>query len=379
MAYGPYEALKVLASERFSRIGKYMQTYAKKHPGIGMQDEMFLKQSLFPVILQQGYKLFADRHVCFERVRADESIWLEKVCGQQNNTVVQYTIEQLLGRTCKLDRSLLNAEGLEELKCNVCELVYPWYPFHIFLTTSILHPLYSRHINNSLTREPDLYLNKAQKQEAWLLRKLEPQWQARDQAKQKMGPDRWANNPRPKNNFAAVRKQHEQELQQVQHALQYLRNMNVDETMQSTKALQEKLGVSHSSHASESQRYNGKRPLDTYQDRVSWDDYPDPTEFGWEFTGSVEASRVEFFELNFEQHGLVKLDFYYTTGAMKTSLEHPVHGKTQLFASGDHVDAETHIQILLDPRAHTTGKRYQKKSNKPKANPVPTTSLTMLP
>ena len=42
-------------------------------------------------------------------------------------------------------------------------------------------------------------------------------------------------------------------------------------------------------------RYNGLRP--SYATgRVSLDDYPDPTGFGWIFTGSNETSLVEMFE-----------------------------------------------------------------------------------
>jgi hypothetical protein len=98
------------------------------------------------------------------------------------------------------------------------------------------------------------------------------------------------------------------------------------------------------------QRYNGQRPTDL-SCRVDITDYPDPTTFGWTFTGSAESSAVEFFEKD-----SVKLDWYYTTGTVKTSLDHPTQGKkTQLF--GAKVDAATFRQILQNPRHHT-GQRY---------------------
>ena len=100
----------------------------------------------------------------------------------------------------------------------------------------------------------------------------------------------------------------------------------------------------------EKERYNKKRP-DDLRRRVSWEEYPDPTEFGWEFTGS--SGVTEFFEKNG-----VKLDWYFTTGTVKTSLDHPVQGKTQLF--GAQAEPDTYIKILLDPLAHT-GKRYQRR------------------
>ena len=58
-------------------------------------------------------------------------------------------------------------------------------------------------------------------------------------------------------------------------------------------------------------------------------DYPDPVDLGWTFTGSWES--VEFFE-RVVNETLVKLDWYFTTGTVKTSLDHPTQGRTQLFA-----------------------------------------------
>lgn len=93
--------------------------------------------------------------------------------------------------------------------------------------------------------------------------------------------------------------------------------------------------------------------------RVPREQYPDAADFGWTFTGSAEASRVEFFERNFPQHGLVKLDFYYTTGTVKTVMDHPRQGTTQLFARGDNLSPDTYKAILRNPRHHT-GVRYQR-------------------
>ena len=64
-------------------------------------------------------------------------------------------------------------------------------------------------------------------------------------------------------------------------------------------------------------RYNGIRP-DYAGQRVCSALYPNPSTFGWRFTGSVQESRVEFFEKNMNIGGFVKLDFYYSTGTIKT-------------------------------------------------------------
>lgn len=100
------------------------------------------------------------------------------------------------------------------------------------------------------------------------------------------------------------------------------------------------------------ERYNRRRP--NYLGlRVDSANYPDPTHFGWTFTGSCEGGRAEFFEKDFAQHGVVKLDFYYTTGTVKTVLDHPRQGVTQLFGKGADLSPELYRAILENPRVHT--------------------------
>ena len=125
-----------------------------------------------------------------------------------------------------------------------------------------------------------------------------------------------------------------------------------------------------------SPRYNGKRPSSpSYKDeRINLRDFPDPCEFGWTFTGTTKASRVEFYEkkLNF---GTVKLDFYYTTGTVKTTLHHPTTGTNQLFRKCQ-TDPATYREILKNPRYHSDiGYRYQEddptgKNNRMRGEPT---------
>ncbi|KAL7545020.1 hypothetical protein ACHAWF_008388 [Thalassiosira exigua] len=110
--------------------------------------------------------------------------------------------------------------------------------------------------------------------------------------------------------------------------------------------------------AARGERYNGRKP--NYRGRrVSYRDYPDPEDYGWTFTGSCEGGRAEFFERDFSNHGVVKLDFYYTTGTVKTVLDHPRQGVTQLFAKGDSLSPDMYRAILQNPRHHT-GNRYHR-------------------
>jgi len=97
-------------------------------------------------------------------------------------------------------------------------------------------------------------------------------------------------------------------------------------------------------------RYNGIPP-DYENKRVSYDDYPDPTSYGWTFTGSCKNSLVEFFDKTLNM-GTVKLDFYYTTGTVKTTLLHPSTGANQLFRKCG-VLPNLFKDILINPRVHT--------------------------
>jgi hypothetical protein len=203
----------------------------------------------------------------------------------------------------------------------------------------------------SLTTERDRFLSQAKQQEAYLVRKLQPQWESRDQVKQRIGTDKWNNNPTPKNDHAALRKEKEAQLRDIREALAFLASIDTMHVETASKLLKDKL-LHNDSSSSSKKRYNGQRPID-YSRRVDWVHYPDPTECGWTFTGSWDVT--EFFENN----DGVKLDWYFTTGTVKTSLDHPTQGRTQLFAAK--VDPETYVSILHNPRAHT-GKRYQKRN-----------------
>lgn len=199
----------------------------------------------------------------------------------------------------------------------------------------------------SLVHQRQKYLSAAQREVARLRRRLEPQWEARDQARRRMG-DRWTHNPHPKNNFAEIRRADEEALRKLEDALELLDQNNPEALQASAALLMTRLT------SSKKNRYNGQRPTDLTR-RVSG--FPDAMDYGWTFTGSAD-SVVEFFEKKMPDESMVKLDFYFTTGTVKTSLDHPTQGKTQLFASK--VTPDVYVQILQNPRVHTNV-RYKKK------------------
>jgi len=209
-----------------------------------------------------------------------------------------------------------------------------------------------------LTQQTDKFRQRAHNKERQLMQRLEPQWQSRDAIKQKWGSERWTSNPRPKRNYAAAREADEEQLRQIRAALQSLEEMDTEGAVQSSQEFKDQVtSGKKKKKKSVAKRDNGQRPTDLSK-RVPLSEYPDATDFGWTFTGSND-NVVEFFE---NDDG-VKLDWYFTTATVKTSLDHPTQGKTQLF--GARVTPNTYLEILLNPRAHTNERYHTRNEKKP--------------
>jgi hypothetical protein len=232
------------------------------------------------------------------------------------------------------------------------------------------------------TREEGNFQKKAEMQKMKLEQRLMPQWQSRNDARRRLGEGRWKNNPHPQMDYAVKRQEDEEELRDVKKALEVLEEVQVQSRWVRDSVrdmVQEKWRGGSGKEASIGEeeeeeeedggrgmhRYNGIRPSAvTLNQRVSWEEYPDPTAFGWIFTGSNETSRVEFFELlqNAPSESvLVKLDWYYTTATIKTSLDHPRQGKRQLF--GSQVTPDVYVQILQNPRVHTNVRYHNRRTS----------------
>jgi hypothetical protein len=207
-----------------------------------------------------------------------------------------------------------------------------------------------------LTKQTAKFQQYARNKERQLMQRLEPQWQSRDDIKKRWGSERWNNNPNPKRNYAAIRAADEAQLREIRAALQSLEEMDTQGAVRSSQEFKDQVSGGKKKK-SERKRDNGLRPNDVSK-RLPLSEYPDPTEFGWIFTGS-HGDKVEFFE----RDG-VKLDWYFTTGTIKTCLDHPKQGKTQLF--GARVTSNTYLEILLNPRAHTNERYHgQQQERKP--------------
>jgi hypothetical protein len=216
-----------------------------------------------------------------------------------------------------------------------------------------------------ITRERTHFHGIVQRRMEYLQSILAPQWTARDQVKEKLGKERWENNPSPKMDYAQARIDNERELKALEEAIGRLEA--IKDSLEGAYARSQTIyqAAAHNddtqaanSNRHQQQRYNGIRP-NYHNNRVSLEDYHDPTDFGWTFTGSAQDSFVEFFEMTIDE-GLVKLDWYYTTATIKTTMDHPTRGPNQLF--GKQVTPQEYRQVLENPRAHTNV-RYRTRGN----------------
>lgn len=81
-----------------------------------------------------------------------------------------------------------------------------------------------------------------------------------------------------------------------------------------------------------------------------------PADMGWQLIGSNAQSRVEYYT-----NGNTRMDYYPTTGTIKTAMDHPSQGKTQMFRRD--LGESDFARVCENPRAHT-GHGYQRTGRK---------------
>lgn len=97
------------------------------------------------------------------------------------------------------------------------------------------------------------------------------------------------------------------------------------------------------------QRYNNVRPNYALYPRVSYQSYPEPSNYGWKFTGSCESSKNEYYEREVE-NGTVLMDFQFMTGTVRTVLNHRMDGQISLFAKGKSLLPDIYQNVLHNPQ-----------------------------
>jgi hypothetical protein len=91
MFFGPYEATKIWATGRFSRLNEWVfQLHQPLH------SEQFLNATILPAIRRQGISIGVDPRICFLRARADGSVLARDCHGGASKGL----LERLLNKTC---------------------------------------------------------------------------------------------------------------------------------------------------------------------------------------------------------------------------------------------------------------------------------------
>lgn len=122
----------------------------------------------------------------------------------------------------------------------------------------------------------------------------------------------------------------------------------------------------HSLPAKKAARNNSMRLSEALFSRVPNRLYPDATKYGWQFTGSCERGRAEFFEKE-DEHGTILLDFYITAGTIKVVLirndvdHNDEDEEIQLFAKGRSLLPDIYVKVLQNPLVYTDLK-YRRRS-----------------
>lgn len=106
-----------------------------------------------------------------------------------------------------------------------------------------------------------------------------------------------------------------------------------------------------SSAMREPERYNHLR-LHFRNTRDPFHLYPDPTLYGWEFTGSSEQRQTEFFERRIGNE-TVLLDLSLCHGTIETVLDSPNSNPRILFVSSGVFQPEVYVRVLQSPKHNT--------------------------
>jgi hypothetical protein len=108
MIYGPINAVRIWATERFHLLEEYVKYHAED--GYGMHPERFLNHSIFPRISSEtGVEVFENVDICFYRVRAGDSLVISDCDDKDGGSTrgielvdEQDRIENIIDRLCAL-------------------------------------------------------------------------------------------------------------------------------------------------------------------------------------------------------------------------------------------------------------------------------------
>jgi hypothetical protein len=210
----------------------------------------------------------------------------------------------------------------------------------------------------SLCKEQTRYLLMAERHLDRLKQNLEPNYAGRSRAKASMG-KQWYNNPNPKNTYWKMQQKMEEELFILEKAIEALMaSSDIAEMSVAAQQLKEKIRETWY----QKNRYNGQLSASN-KNRLPG--YAFPEEEGWIQTGSMDHE-VEFFEKQVIEEVpadsknmvayVVRMDWYYTTGLVKMTMEDAVEGTVVLLEK--RVRPKSFLLLLQRPKTAPDLVRY---------------------
>lgn len=113
LIYGPIEAVRIWATQRFNHLDQHVERMYHHSPGFGMHSERFVNFTIFP-LLRNITTIRKHPTICFFRARADESVWVSdchdihgrfaapSVVANFHNASLVTVVENAIQRKCPL-------------------------------------------------------------------------------------------------------------------------------------------------------------------------------------------------------------------------------------------------------------------------------------
>jgi len=123
MFYGPVDAVRVWATQRFTRLDHHIATY--EPIGYGMHSERYIDHEILPAIVNEtGYEVVENVDICFYRTRAGDSVMITD-CSDSKGGIVRgieeidqvALVENMVHRACE-EYSLDTSGRRKELSCD---------------------------------------------------------------------------------------------------------------------------------------------------------------------------------------------------------------------------------------------------------------------
>ena len=121
MMYGPTEAVRIWATQRFERLDHHISTY--EFEGYGMHSERYMEHEILPAIENEtGHEVIENVDICFYRTRAADSVLISDCSHPKGGTVRGIEdidqvalVESIVHLKC-IQNSL--SDTFEELRCS---------------------------------------------------------------------------------------------------------------------------------------------------------------------------------------------------------------------------------------------------------------------